>query len=537
LVSARRSYLQLLFELIDLPIRPNYWDFQYKVTHKINAKTTLTALGVGAIDNFTLAVPKVSTPDNTYIINSTPSINQWNYTVGFGLKRLVKNGFVNVTASRNMFNNNIDRFENKQEGVDSLRILKIRSQEIENKFRLDVNKFNNGWKISYGVMLQYVKFNNELYNRLVKSQTLANGVVIPEVVLNYNSNIEFFKYGAFGQISKRFFNEKFLISAGLRSDMNSFTSDGSNPAKTLSPRVSASWNFLPKWNLNASVGTYYKIPTYTVLGFRDSLNTLVNANASYIRSTHYVAGFEFLPKDDLRFTVEGFYKKYSNYPVSVRDGISLANQGGGFDVLGNEAITSIGGGETLGAEFYMQKKLTKKTFAVLSYTLVRSRFSGTNGQLIVSAWDYRHMFSALLGRKLKRGWEVGIKYRFAGGAPYTPFDSTASRLNFASTGTGVLDFTKLNSERLINFNQFDIRIDKKIYFKRATLDLYLDVTNAAAFPNPSLPSYSFKRTDDNSSFETTDGQPLKQDGSNGIPVLLNDQSSLVTPSLGFIFEF
>lgn len=537
LVSARRSYLQLLFELIDLPIRPNYWDFQYKVTHKINAKTTLTALGIGAIDNFTLAVPKVSTPENTYIINSTPSINQWNYTVGFGLKRLVKNGFVNITASRNMFNNNIDRFEEKKEDDESKRILKIRSQEIENKFRLDVNKFNNGWKISYGVMLQYVKFNNELYNRLVKSQTLANGVVIPEVVLKYNSNIEFFKYGAFGQISKRFFDEKFLISAGLRSDMNSFTNDGNNPFKTLSPRISASWNFLPKWNLNASVGTYYKIPTYTVLGFRDSSNNLVNANASYIRSTHYVAGFEFLPKDDLRFTLEGFYKKYSNYPVSVRDGISLANQGGGFDVLGNEAITSIGGGETLGAEFYMQKKLTKKTFAVFSYTFVRSRFSGTNGQLIVSAWDYRHMFSVLVGRKLKRGWEVGMKYRFAGGGPFTPFNMEASQLNFATTGTGVLDFTKLNSERLINFNQFDIRIDKKIFFKRATLDLYLDVTNATAFPNPSLPSYSFERKDDNSDFKTTDGSPLKQDGSNGIPVLINDQSSLVTPSLGFIFEF
>jgi hypothetical protein len=537
LVSARRSYLQLLFELIDLPIRPNYWDFQYKVSHKINEKTTLTALGIGAIDNFSLAVPKKSTPDNTYIINSTPSINQWNYTVGFGLKRLVKNGFVNVTASRNMFNNNLDRFENKEEGDESKRILKVRSQEIENKFRLDVNKFKNGWKFSYGVMMQYVKFNNELYNRLVKEQTLANGIVIPQVTLKYNSNIDFFKYGFFGQVSKRFFADKFLVSAGLRSDMNSYTKTGNDPSKTLSPRVSLSWNFLPKWNLNASVGTYYKIPTYTVLGFRDSLNNKVNEGVNYIRSTHYVAGFEYLPKESLRFTLEGFYKKYSDYPVSVRDGISLANQGGGFDILGNEPVTSIGGGETYGFEFYVQQKLTKKTFAVLSYTLVRSRFSGANGQLIASAWDYGHLFSALLGRKLKRGWEVGMKYRFSGGAPYTPFDMAASQLNFATTGTGILDYTQLNTLRLINFNQFDIRVDKKIYFRRATLDLYLDVTNAAKFQNPQLPSYSFKRTEDNSGFETTDGQALKQDGSNGIPVLLQDQSALVTPSIGFIFEF
>ena len=90
LVSARRSYLQFLFEAIDLPIRPNYWDFQYKVTHKINAKTTLNFIGVGAIDEFAFGVPRESTPDKTFILNSTPSINQWNYTTGASIKRLIK---------------------------------------------------------------------------------------------------------------------------------------------------------------------------------------------------------------------------------------------------------------------------------------------------------------------------------------------------------------------------------------------------------------------------------------------------------------
>ncbi|MEX1189130.1 MAG: TonB-dependent receptor [Bacteroidia bacterium] len=537
LLSARRSYLQLLFELIDLPIRPNYWDFQYKVSHKFNDKTTLTLLGVGAIDEFSLAVPKESTPDNTYILNATPLINQWNYTVGTGVRRLIDKGFINFTLSRNMFNNDIDRFENRDASDEANRILKIRSQEIENKFRLDINKFNNGWKWSYGVMAQYVKFNNELFNRIVKGQTLSNGAVIPEVILNYNSNINFFKYGAFGQVSKRFFEDKFLVSAGLRTDMNSFTTDGNNPLNTLSPRVSVSWNFKPKWNLNASVGTYYKIPTYTVLGFRDSTNTLVNAGTKYIRSTHYVTGFEFLPKEDLRFTLEGFYKRYSNYPVSIRDGISLANQGGGFDVLGNEPVASTGGGETYGFEFYVQQKLVKKIFAVFSYTFVRSKFSGADGQLLPSAWDYRHLISGLLGRKFKKGWEIGLKYRFAGGAPYTPFDETLSQLNFPTTGVGTLDFSQLNTLRLIDFNQFDFRLDKKIFFKRSTLDLYIDIINAFGFANPSLPNYSFKRLEDNSDFETTDGQSLNADGSNGIPIILQDNSALVTPSIGFIFEF
>src|SRR5690606_8611389 len=86
LASARRSYLQYFFELIDLPIRPNYWDFQYKVTHKINEKTTLTAIGIGAIDEFSFAVPKDIDLQKQYIIRSFPVINQWTYTVGFSLK-------------------------------------------------------------------------------------------------------------------------------------------------------------------------------------------------------------------------------------------------------------------------------------------------------------------------------------------------------------------------------------------------------------------------------------------------------------------
>ena len=44
LFSVRRSYLQFLFELIGLPIRPNYWDYQWKIKHEIDAYNSLTFL-------------------------------------------------------------------------------------------------------------------------------------------------------------------------------------------------------------------------------------------------------------------------------------------------------------------------------------------------------------------------------------------------------------------------------------------------------------------------------------------------------------
>lgn len=537
--SARRSYLQLLFKLIDLSIRPNYWDFQYKVSHKFSPKTSLTAIGVGAIDEFTFAVPKNSTPEKEYALRSVPLINQWNYTVGFGLKHLINKGFINVALSRNMFDNALDRFEDGQTGDESKRALRGRSQEIENKLRFDVNRFEGKWKYSFGGVAQYVKFNNLLFNRLRREITGLQGEVIqPEVLINFNTNIDFFRFGAFSQVSRSFLGDRLNLSFGVRTDMNTFTNTGLNPLETLSPRLSASYVLAEKWKVNASIGRYFKLPIYTALGFQDENEDFVNKNNKYIRSDHYVGGFEFLPTSTTRFTLEGFYKRYAQYPVSVRDGISLANQGGDFGAIGNEQVQSTGKGRTYGLEFFVQQKLINNFFGVLSYTFVRSEFTGLDDtQYIPSAWDNRHLISALLGRKFKGGWEIGVKYRYAGGSPYTPFDFATSQRNYLSVGSGILDYSLLNTQRLPAFSQFDLRVDKKWNLRRFTLDVYVDIQNALVQRSPATPQYTFKRTDDNTAFATTDGQEIQLDGSNGIPTLLSNSDASLLPTLGFIVEF
>ena len=292
----------------------------------------------------------------------------------------------------------------------------------------------------------------------------------------------------------------------------------------------------PGWTLNATVGSYTKLPPYTVIGFQQN-NRFVNRDATYIRTAHYVAGVEFLPKSSLRFTVEGFYKKYSNVPVSLRDGISLNNLGADFIAVGNEPVASVGGGEAYGAEFFAQQKLTNRLFGFVSYTYVISRFSGLDGKLLPSAWDNRHLASFTLGYKLKRNWEIGVKYRFQGGLPYTPFNEAASRRNYATLGTGVLDYSRFNQLRLGNFQQSDLRIDKKWNFKKVTLDLFIDIQNWTAFRSPVLPQYTFDRNLETGNFLTTNGQPLNNDGSNAIPQIFTSNKSAPLPTLGFIVEF
>jgi outer membrane receptor for ferrienterochelin and colicin len=539
LFSARRSYLQLLFSLLDLSIRPSYYDFQTKITRQIDKKTTLSFIGIGAIDDFRFGTVRKATPDKLYDINSLPFIKQWTYTAGVSLKRLLHNGYLNVALSRNSFDNNLNQYEDNKLKLPSQQTLSVQSRETENKLRIDVNKTVHNWKIEYGVSAQVAEYSNKTFSVIRRQLTdTAGNIIQPAATVNFKSPLNsFLRYGAFVQSGKRFFNNRLGISAGLRTDMNTFTTDGNNGLKTLSPRVALSYVVADKWTINASVGRYYKIAPYTILGFADNANNLINKSSLYQRCDHYVAGVEYLPNDGLRFTAEGFYKDYANNPVSVRNGIALANLGTDFNVVGNEAVVTNGKGRAYGFEFYAQKKLTDKFFGIFSYTFYRSEYAGANNKLIASSWDNKHLISATLGYKFRKNIEAGLKFRYQGQAPFTPFDEAASRANYLSLGQGVLEYSQLNTQRLPSYNSADLRIDKKWNYKKTTLDIFIDVTNFYMAKSTSPSSYTFKRTADNSAFETTDGMPVKANGSNAIPILLKNTDPFFKPSIGFILEF
>ncbi|MEP6794540.1 MAG: TonB-dependent receptor [Saprospiraceae bacterium] len=539
LASARKSYFQILRAALDAPFLPNYWDFQTKITHIINDKTTLNFIGIGAIDNFKFVPAKNITPDKLYLVNSNAIIQQWNYTVGASLKRSLSNGYWSLALSRTRFNNNLQKFEDNENPTSATQTLDFVSNETETKLRFDVNKYINGWKLAFGASTQLAEYDNNTFAVLQKEVRDANdSIVQPGINQNFSSPLNpFVRVGAFVQISKRAMNDRLGISGGVRTDMNTFTTDGMNGLQTLSPRISFSYVLADKWTANASAGIYYKLPVYTILGYADNNNVLVNKNAKYTRSIHYTTGIEFLPNEGLRFTVEGFYKRYGNVAVSARDGISLANLGTDFTALGNEAVNTNGKGKAYGIEFFVQKKLTEKFFGILSYTYYRSLYSGADHKLVESSWDNRHLLSITWGYKFPRNWELGLKFRYQGGSPYTPFDEAASRLNYASQGKGTLDYARLNTQRLNGFNSSDIRIDKKINLKNLTIDLFLDVTNWYVAKNPVIPEYTWERTDDNRTFKTTDGLPIKTDGSNAIPTNVKNDDPSVIPTLGVIVEF
>jgi hypothetical protein len=532
LVSARRSYLQFLFSALGLSFLPDYWDFQAKIEHRINDKTTLSFIGLGSLDKVTINVPENPTLEDSAQLEGIPNIRQWSYTNGLVLKRLTKRGFYQLVLSRNMLENGNTKYDFNDESDPSKLRLRFTSQEIENKLRFNQVENRGAWRLAYGGVLQYVKYTNDLFNRDFAFRS-SNAIFLD--TLQVNTGIGFFKYGAYGSLSRSFLDDRLSASLGIRTDMNSFMDNGNQPLETISPRLSVSYAITEKINISGSVGRYHKIPPYTILGFDTGTPqqaNLINKNSKYIRSDHYVMGISYQPGTSTTMSIEGFYKRYFNYPVSLVNGISLANLGGDFGIVGNEAISSSGRGESYGAEAFIQKKLTGRLFGIASYTWYMTSFTGLDRtRKIRSAWDNRHLVSITAGYKFKRNWELSSKLRYLGGFPITPFDVQRSLREYPFTGAGVADFSQLNTLQTGDFLQVDTRIDKKWFFEKWSLNFYIDIQNMLGRANiTSGASFAMRRNPDGSIFTDT-ANP------NGVPVFIPNDGGTVIPSFGLIIRF
>ncbi len=476
LASARQSYLQFLFDAIGLPFLPTYNDFQVKVKHQIDQRNELTFIGLGAIDQFELNLDANETESQQYLLNLLPVSPQWNYTNGLVYKHYRDNGYFTFVLSRNILNNRSFKYADNDDSSEDNLILDYNSQEIENKFRAEHTlRTEKGYKINYGINYELAKYNNSTFNRIFTPQGSQT--------IDFASDFSMNKYGAFGQISRKYMDEKLILSLGTRIDANDYSSEMNNPFRQFSPRFSAAYALSERFIINANIGRYHQLPAYTILGYEED-GRLVNKDngIKYISNNQIVAGLEFNTAAASKITVEGYYKKYSDYPFLLRDSVTLANLGGDFGIVGNEPAIPRSEGQSYGVEFLYQQRLYKGFYGIASYTLGWSQFENKDRELIASSWDARHIANVTIGKKIEKGFfrdvEIGVAYRYQSALPRTPFSNDSSlRANWDVSGIARLDYNRINSLRSTAVNSIDLRIDKKWFFKKWSLNLYLDIQN------------------------------------------------------------
>jgi len=521
--SVRRSYLQFLFSAIGLPFLPTFNDYQFKLKTNFDKKNQLTIISLGSLDQLKLNTDiENPTASQEYQLTQIPINNQWSYTIGGVYKHFFDNGFHTFVLSRNMLNNEFFKYPDNDENMP--KTFDYNSQEIENKFRYEYNLSKNGFKYVISTNLEYAKYNNQTDQQLFIEDSLFN--------LRYQTDFNLIKYGFSAQASKNVFNERLLISLGLRLDGNDYNENTSNPLNQLSPRLALSYSLSDQFKINAGMGRYFQQAAYTTMGFRDNQGDLVNENAvKYIGANHYNLGVEYRFNKPMTLGIEGFYKDYFQYPIDLITGASLANQGAEYSsIYGAVPATFSGSGQAIGFEILQRVNLNDFSL-IAAYTFVRSKFTDIQNELIPSSWDSKHLLSITGSKQFKKNWRAGFKWRFVGGLPYTPYDleTSANIEAWNANGQPYFDYSQLNAKRFSAFQQLDIRVDKNFFFDKWSLMVYIDIQNLYNFKSEGQ-DYIIRAKNPDGSFQTTNN------GKDYVLESIPNESGTVLPTIGVMVK-
>jgi len=229
--------------------------------------------------------------------------------------------------------------------------------------------------------------------------------------------------GVYAQDKMKFFQNKVVVTPGVR--LNYYSGDNK---VYVEPRLSASYNFLPRWTINAATGYFCQYANRIVREDIMSGNTdfwiLSDGESIPVsRSTHYNLGINY-DLTDYVFSVEGYYKRnidITEYTLRYQSNhIAGPGPGPGGDSDTNVSENFyVGDGYATGVEFLAQKKAGKFS-GWISYTFgqVKNRFPEQSEKYYYASHDVTHEVK-LVGIYKFGNFDLSATWIYSSGRPYT----------------------------------------------------------------------------------------------------------------------
>lgn len=359
LFSIRQSYLQLLFKALGLPFLPNFIDGQFKLKTKLSVHDELILLGLVGIDKMKLNTDEKG-EDAEYILSYLPTIHQETFTVGASYRHYAGKHVQSVTLSHNYLNNRNIKYLNNDESSEDNLTLRLRSVEQKTILRFENQTRLGQWTLKEGAEMNYSNYTNQTNQRIFG---------ITSTLSDYRTDLNIFSWGGFFSTDYTTANKRFSASAGIRTDGNNYNKEMKELWKQLSPRLSLSYELTQQWTLSGNAGLYYQLPPYTALGFKDNDGLYANKNLKYMQVMETSLGLDWHLQDRLMISAEGFFKRYSRMPLSLRDDIPLACKGDDYGTVGNEALIPTAQGRAYGVETMLRWQIPERFNFIFPYCL------------------------------------------------------------------------------------------------------------------------------------------------------------------------
>jgi hypothetical protein len=453
LVCARRSFLDLLMNLTDIPALPVYSDFQAKTVYNISNAHRISFTGAGAKDyvNYTSDQAYEDGNDNFGITDN------WNVVCGLGWRWIwAGEGFSNTNLS----------FSGIQYGGEYYETLTERIQAVQNSTENAVRLRNqNTWQIAPELAVELGiegSISRNRFDNFYAADTNYTGEPIPELYVNRRVNS--FSAGSFGSGALKLCRS-ITLTAGGRLDYNETT------GRTLiSPSGSLCFEPVNGTALSAAVGIYRQNLPAELLSRGEEFIQLDTPE-----SFHSVIAFRHLITRDTKIQMEAYLKRYRGFPFDpdqpgyfILDGV-----GSEQDLYSFETLVSGGEARSGGIEATLQKQLVNGLYGMISGSCSVSEYRNPGEAWRRRIYDNRWTGTVEGGYRLDQNWEFSCRWLLAGGRPYTPLNIEES----AAQNRTILDDTRINGERYPYYSSLNIRADRRFNFQNTSLVCYLSVWN------------------------------------------------------------
>jgi hypothetical protein len=490
ILSARKSFLDLIVSSIGLTAVPHYYNLQGKATYDINGNNQLLVNGIFGDDRIHITDEQEESAYNRGADDVVSKSHQ--YAVGATWRHLFGDkGYSKVTLSQTL------NYWNQHVQQSGGWLYTNVSTEIERTLKVEATyQPSKAIEFNFGGHVKSVPFDLGIHadaDTLFLHDTSSPwhrhiGVFQAYPVYDRKNRTTSAKTAAFIHMKWHPFT-RLTATMGLRADYFDYTKK-----RTFDPRLGLSYVLTGKTNLNLALGRHSQAPAYIQITAHPD-----NRDLDYKKTTQAVFGLERLFRDDIRGTFEVFYKDYQDVPISSSD--LTANP---YDASEGRLL-SRGRGFARGVELFLQKKMSHKFHYTLSYSYSVSKgFDPRNGKTFNWDFDFRHVFTAICGVQWdlrEKGWyrklnehawykfidwilpfadqvEAAVRWRYLGGRPYT--ELTYSR---DLRGWFMLPDTPLNSARYPTYHRLDFRLDRRYMFNGWNLVTYFDVMNVYSRDN------------------------------------------------------
>ena len=324
------------------------------------------------------------------------------------------------------------------------------------------------YRFSAGIVINH-KFGSKHTNRcgFTYSQLFYNSKIMAvnpldgmfSEVYNGHGNTDLIQ--AFSE-SKIDITSKLAVNAGLH-----FQYFLLNRHYAIEPRIAIRWQAAPKHAFSLGygkhaqtedVGVYLTGPQVT-----PEENVQPNRTLNFSRSHHFVMGYDYMIRSDIRLKLEGYYQSLFDIPVMPGNYFSLINSSGGFH---NDTLVNEGTGRNAGIDITFEKFLTRQYYYLVTVSLFDSKYKGGDDVERNTRFNSNYVVNLLGGKewtiRKKNILGVNLKASLTGGEFYIPIDLEQSKLQHRE----VLDDSRAYTERLPDFVYLDLTLTYRTNHKK-----------------------------------------------------------------------